>query len=42
MKALSMVQSDGTVFWPPIVKYRGNCEISIRYFPFDDQVTILG
>lgn len=38
MQALAMVMFDGTVFWPPIVKYRGNCEIAIKYFPYDDQV----
>lgn len=37
MQALAMVQSDGTVFWPPIVKYRSTCNIDITYFPFDDQ-----
>jgi len=38
MQALAMVGYKGDVFWPPIVKYRGNCEIIIKYFPFDDQV----
>ncbi|XP_046373223.1 neuronal acetylcholine receptor subunit alpha-10-like isoform X2 [Haliotis rufescens] len=38
MQALAMVQADGTVFWPPIVKLRSTCQIDITYFPFDDQV----
>ena len=37
MQALAMVQSDDTVFWPPIVKYRSTCNIDITFFPFDDQ-----
>ncbi|KAF6018390.1 hypothetical protein EB796_023295 [Bugula neritina] len=37
MQALTMVEHNGNVFWPPIVKYRGNCEIKIKYFPYDDQ-----
>jgi len=40
MQALTMVEHNGNVFWPPIVKYRGNCEIKIKYFPYDDQVTV--
>lgn len=40
MQALAMVSSTGNVFWPPIVKYRGNCEIKIKFFPYDDQVRI--
>lgn len=38
MEALSMVSSDGNVFWPPIVKFRSTCSIDTTYFPFDDQV----
>lgn len=38
MQALAMVSYDGIVFWPPIVKFRGACEIRIKYFPYDDQV----
>ncbi|XP_052822185.1 acetylcholine receptor subunit alpha-type acr-16 [Octopus bimaculoides] len=38
MQALTMVHSDGTVFWPPIVKLRSTCDIKITYFPFDDQI----
>lgn len=37
MQALAMVQHDGHVFWPPIVKLRSTCSIDITYFPFDDQ-----
>lgn len=39
MQALAMVSHTGSVFWPPIVKFRGACEIKIKYFPFDDQVS---
>lgn len=38
MQALAMVSHTGNVFWPPIVKFNGACEIKIKYFPFDDQV----
>lgn len=38
MQALTMVHSDGSVFWPPIVKLRSTCNIEITYFPFDDQI----
>ncbi|KAK3097031.1 hypothetical protein FSP39_005744, partial [Pinctada imbricata] len=38
MEALAMVSNDGTVFWPPIVKFRSTCEIDITYYPFDDQI----
>ncbi|XP_078316181.1 neuronal acetylcholine receptor subunit alpha-9-like isoform X4 [Crassostrea virginica] len=38
MEALAMVSFDGTVFWPPIVKFRSTCEIDITYYPFDDQL----
>lgn len=38
MEALAMVSYDGTVFWPPIVKFRSTCEIDITYYPFDDQL----
>lgn len=38
MQALAMVSSDGTVFWPPIVKFHSTCAIDITFFPFDDQV----
>ncbi|XP_067937010.1 acetylcholine receptor subunit alpha-like 1 [Watersipora subatra] len=37
MQALAMVSHTGNVFWPPIVKFNGACEITIKYFPFDDQ-----
>lgn len=40
MRALAMVGYDGNVFWPPIVKFKGACEIKIQYFPFDDQVRV--
>ena len=39
MQAVTMVGFDGNVFWPPIVKYKGNCEIKIKFFPYDDQVS---
>ncbi|XP_062611295.1 neuronal acetylcholine receptor subunit alpha-10-like [Saccostrea cucullata] len=38
MEALAMVGSDGTVFWPPIVKFRSSCLMDMTYFPFDDQI----
>ncbi len=38
MRALAMVQNDGTVFWPPIVRFRSSCKVDITYFPFDDQI----
>ena len=38
MQALAMVESNGKVFWPPIVKLRSTCNIDITYFPFDDQI----
>ena len=38
MEALAMVAHDGTVFWPPIVKFRSTCLMDVTYFPFDDQV----
>ncbi|KAK3097242.1 hypothetical protein FSP39_007950 [Pinctada imbricata] len=38
MKAMAMVQSNGNVFWPPIVRFRSSCKMDITYFPFDDQV----
>ncbi|ESP05439.1 hypothetical protein LOTGIDRAFT_152290 [Lottia gigantea] len=38
MKSLAMVESDGKVFWPPIVRMRSSCKMDITYFPFDDQV----
>ena len=39
MQAMAMVNYTGRVFWPPIVKFNGACEIKIKYFPFDDQVS---
>ncbi|KAK3602116.1 hypothetical protein CHS0354_023095 [Potamilus streckersoni] len=38
MKSLAMVWSDGTIFWPPIVRMRSSCKMDITYFPFDDQI----
>uniref|UniRef100_A0A2C9JM11 Uncharacterized protein n=1 Tax=Biomphalaria glabrata TaxID=6526 RepID=A0A2C9JM11_BIOGL len=38
MKSLAMVHSDGTVFWPPIVRMRSSCKMDITFFPFDDQL----
>lgn len=38
MKALAMVQSDGSIFWPPIVRMRSACKMDITFFPFDDQI----
>jgi hypothetical protein len=38
MEALAMVSSDGSIFWPPIVKLRSTCFIDITYYPFDDQI----
>ncbi|CAG5133399.1 unnamed protein product, partial [Candidula unifasciata] len=38
MKSLAMVHSDGSVFWPPIVRMRSSCKMDITYFPFDDQL----
>ncbi|XP_052281504.1 acetylcholine receptor subunit alpha-type acr-16-like [Dreissena polymorpha] len=38
MKALAMVDNDGHVFWPPIVRMRSSCKMDITFFPFDDQV----
>ena len=33
-----MVESNGNVFWPPIVRMRSSCKMDITFFPFDDQV----
>ena len=41
MQSLAMVSYDGTVFWPPIVKFRSTCKIDITWFPFDDQLCFL-
>ncbi|XP_064620948.1 neuronal acetylcholine receptor subunit alpha-10-like [Lineus longissimus] len=41
MAALAMVNNQGRVFWPPIVKLRSTCSIDITYFPFDDQICLL-
>lgn len=41
MQSLSMVQYDGHVFWPPIVRMRSSCKMDITYFPFDDQICLL-
>ncbi|CAF2385094.1 unnamed protein product [Rotaria sp. Silwood2] len=41
MQALAMIDSNGTVFWPPIVKFRSTCKIDITWFPFDDQLCFL-
>ncbi|KAL8562674.1 hypothetical protein ACOMHN_011245 [Nucella lapillus] len=41
MQALAMVSHDGSVFWPPIVKFHSTCQIDITFFPFDDQVCYL-
>ncbi|CAF0777559.1 unnamed protein product [Rotaria sordida] len=41
MQALAMVDFNGTVFWPPIVKFRSTCKIDITWFPFDDQLCFL-
>ncbi|XP_041375101.1 neuronal acetylcholine receptor subunit alpha-10-like [Gigantopelta aegis] len=38
MRSLVMVQENGNVFWPPIVRMRSSCKMDITYFPFDDQV----
>ncbi|GFR96694.1 neuronal acetylcholine receptor subunit alpha-6 [Elysia marginata] len=38
MQSLAMVHSDGTVFWPPIVRFQSTCKIDITFFPFDDQL----
>uniref|UniRef100_A0A1I8I1A9 CCHC-type domain-containing protein n=1 Tax=Macrostomum lignano TaxID=282301 RepID=A0A1I8I1A9_9PLAT len=38
MQSKAMVDSSGTVFWPPPAKLRSTCKIDITYFPFDDQV----
>ena len=38
MKSLAMVESNGNVFWPPIVRMRSSCKMDITFFPFDDQV----
>ena len=38
MKSLAMVQKNGNVFWPPIVRMRSSCKMDITYFPFDDQI----
>ncbi|XP_060066499.1 acetylcholine receptor subunit alpha-type acr-16-like [Ylistrum balloti] len=38
MKSLAMVEQNGNVFWPPIVRMRSSCKMDITYFPFDDQV----
>jgi nicotinic acetylcholine receptor len=31
MQSLAMITSDGTVFWPPIVKFRSTCKIVITW-----------
>lgn len=41
MKSLAFLDSNGNVFWPPIVKFRSSCKMDITYFPFDDQVCSL-
>ncbi|CAF0902173.1 unnamed protein product [Didymodactylos carnosus] len=41
MQSLAMIEHDGTVFWPPIVKFRSTCKIDITWFPFDDQLCFL-
>lgn len=41
MKSLAMVESNGNVFWPPIVRMRSSCKMDITYFPFDDQICTL-
>ncbi|GFO36922.1 neuronal acetylcholine receptor subunit alpha-6 [Plakobranchus ocellatus] len=38
MQSLAMVHNDGTVFWPPIVRFQSTCKIDITFFPFDDQL----
>ncbi|KAI6225567.1 Neuronal acetylcholine receptor subunit alpha-10 [Aphelenchoides besseyi] len=41
MRARAMVFHTGTVFWPPPVRLRSLCRISVTYFPFDDQLCSL-
>ncbi|CAF3395132.1 unnamed protein product [Rotaria sp. Silwood1] len=41
MQALAMIDFNGNVFWPPIVKFRSTCKIDITWFPFDDQLCFL-
>ncbi|CAF2746379.1 unnamed protein product [Rotaria sp. Silwood2] len=41
MQSLAMIDFNGTVFWPPIVKFRSTCKIDITWFPFDDQLCFL-
>ncbi|CAF1136037.1 unnamed protein product [Rotaria sp. Silwood1] len=41
MQSLAMIDYNGTVFWPPIVKFRSTCKIDITWFPFDDQLCFL-
>lgn len=41
MKSLAMVEHNGKVFWPPIVRMRSSCKMDITYFPFDDQICTL-
>ena len=31
LQSLAMIDSDGTVFWPPIVKFRSTCKIDITW-----------
>jgi nicotinic acetylcholine receptor len=31
MQSLAMITHDGTVFWPPIVKFRSTCKIEITW-----------
>lgn len=31
MQSLAMISFDGTVFWPPIVKFRSTCKIDITW-----------
>lgn len=38
MKSLAMIEANGSVFWPPIVRMRSSCKMDITYFPFDDQI----
>jgi nicotinic acetylcholine receptor len=34
MQSLAMINSVGTVFWPPIVKFRSTCKIDITWYIF--------
>lgn len=36
----AMVDSNGTIFWPPPARLKSSCKVDITYFPFDHQVNV--